>query len=113
MGELEAWRLQETQRIHEAKGLTEAERRVALKELLKKETKLLQTIDRLQIHANQENKVSRINKRLDKMSSAKTWGASRSVQVETPSTIRARELKDLYNGLLLNGLSIDERLDVL
>jgi hypothetical protein len=111
--ELEAWRLQETQRIHEAKGLTEAERRVALQELLKKETKLLQTIDRLQIHANQENKVTRINKRLDKMSSAKTWGATRSVQVETPSTIRARELKDLYNGLLLNGLSIDERLDVL
>jgi hypothetical protein len=111
--ELEAWRLQETQRIHEVKDLTEAERRVALQELLKKETKLLQTIDRLQIHANQENRVARINKRLDKMSSAKTWGVTRTVQVETPSTIRARELRDLYNGLLLSGLSIDERLDVL
>lgn len=111
--ELEAWRLQETQRIHEAKNLTEVERRVALQELLKKETKLLQTIDRLQIHANQENRVTKINRRLDKMSSAKSWGTTRTVQVETPSTIRARELRDLYHGLQLGGLSIDERLDVL
>jgi hypothetical protein len=111
--ELEAWRLQETQRIHEARNLTEAERRIALQELLKKETKLLQTIDRLQIHANHENRVSKINTRLEKMSSAKTWGVTRSVQVETPSTIRARELRDLYSGLQLSGLSIDERLDVL
>lgn len=111
--ELEAWRLQETQRIHESAALSDGERRVAMQELLKKETKLLQTIDRLQIHANQENRTTRINKKLEKMSSAKTWGTTRSVQVETPFTIRARELRDLYNGLQLSGLSIDERLDIL
>lgn len=83
-----------------------------MQELLKKETKLLQTIDRLQIQANHENRTKRINTMLDNMSSAKSWGQS-GVAVETPFTIRARELRDLFQGIQLNGLSIDERLDIL
>eukprot|EP00742_Colponemidia_sp_Colp-10_P021632 GILJ01025399.1.p1 GENE.GILJ01025399.1~~GILJ01025399.1.p1 ORF type:complete len:168 (+),score=22.85 GILJ01025399.1:3-506(+) len=82
-------------------------------ELLKKQTKLLQTIDRLQIQAGKDNRVRRVNTVLNKMSSAKNWGTKGASSVETPLTIRARELRDLYNGLQLTGLSNDERLDVL
>lgn len=110
--ELEAWRLQEVKRINEAE-LSDEERRLAMMELLKKQTKLLQTIDRLQIQAQNENRAQKINSTLNKMSSAKSWGTKSAVHVETPFTIRARELRDLYNGLLLAGLSIDERLDIL
>jgi len=34
-------------------------------------------------------------------------------QVHTPFTARAKELADLYSGLMLQGLGVDERLDVL
>ena len=110
--ELEAWRLQEVARI-KAADVPEAEKKVAMQELLKKETKLLQTIDRLQIQASKENRTRRIETTLNKMSSAKSWGTQSAVTVETPFTIRARELRDLYNALQLNGLSVDERLDIL
>lgn len=110
--ELEAWRLQEVRRIEEA-DISQKEKQVALQELLKKETKLLQTVDRLQIQASRENKVRNINTLLNKMSSAKSWGTKSAVNVETPFTIRARELRDLYNGLQLAGLTVDERLDIL
>ena len=33
--------------------------------------------------------------------------------MQTPYTIRAKELADLYKGLRINNLSVDERLDVL
>lgn len=53
--ELDQWRETETKRIKEAGG---GERRqVALRELLHKETRLLQTIDRLKITASREGKV--------------------------------------------------------
>jgi hypothetical protein len=110
--ELEAWRLQEAERIRDAADIPESERRLALQELLKKETKLLQTIDRLQLHANAENRTDRIQATLSKMSAPKQWGV-RQISVETPFTARARELKDLYNGLTLAGVTVDERLDIL
>lgn len=110
--ELEAWRLQEVQRINSAE-ISEAERRIAMMELLKKQTKLLQTIDRLQIQASKENRFRKINTVLNNMSSAKKWGTTTTVNVETPFTVRARELRDLYNGLQLAGIGIDERLDIL
>lgn len=57
--ELEAWRLQETRKIKEA-GLPKDKEQEVLQQLLHKETKLLQTIDRLKINANHENKDMRI-----------------------------------------------------
>jgi hypothetical protein len=54
--ELEVWRTTEIQKINENKALSEVERKKALKETLDKETDLLQTIDRLKIIANKENK---------------------------------------------------------
>eukprot|EP00658_Telonema_sp_P-2_P002749 TRINITY_DN11022_c0_g1_i1.p2 TRINITY_DN11022_c0_g1~~TRINITY_DN11022_c0_g1_i1.p2 ORF type:complete len:233 (+),score=80.61 TRINITY_DN11022_c0_g1_i1:187-885(+) len=110
--ELEAWRLQEVKRIEEA-NLSPEEKRIAMVELLKKQTKLLQTIDRLQQQASKDNKAKRVNTVLNKMSSAKAMPNLAATSVETPLTIRARELRDLYNGLQLANISADERLDVL
>uniref|UniRef100_A0A7S4GBM9 Ubiquitin-like domain-containing protein n=1 Tax=Eutreptiella gymnastica TaxID=73025 RepID=A0A7S4GBM9_9EUGL len=53
--ELEAWRMQESEKIRDS-TMDESEKQLARQELLKKETRLLQTIDKLQIKANAENK---------------------------------------------------------
>ena len=54
------------------------------------------------------------------MSSPKRWPVhttqphhAHAVHVDTPSTIRARELKDLYHALNVPLLSVDERLQIL
>ena len=112
--ELEAWRQHETQRI-KASDLSESEKKAALALVLNKETKLLQTIDRLRIGANIENRDEKIARVLELMAAPKRWQLQdgQVAEVETPFTIRAKELMDLYNGLKLPLLSIDERLDVL
>eukprot|EP00735_Rhodelphis_limneticus_P010732 TRINITY_DN3556_c0_g1::TRINITY_DN3556_c0_g1_i1::g.18009::m.18009 TRINITY_DN3556_c0_g1::TRINITY_DN3556_c0_g1_i1::g.18009 ORF type:complete len:322 (+),score=90.67,sp/Q4R6T7/IQUB_MACFA/40.58/3e-62,IQ/PF00612.22/0.00066,FlgN/PF05130.7/0.78,FlgN/PF05130.7/46,P4Ha_N/PF08336.6/1.8,P4Ha_N/PF08336.6/19 TRINITY_DN3556_c0_g1_i1:449-1414(+) len=112
--ELEAWRLLETKKLNES-GLEESERLEALAHLLHKETKLLQTIDRLKIAAAHENKEERVKKVLEMMAAPKKWAISDGTicEVHTPFTTRSKELLELYNGLRLPLLSIDERLDVL
>lgn len=49
------------------------------------------------------------------MSDPKNWLRSdgRYTEVHTPFTTRAKELKDIYNGLKLKNISVDERLDIL
>jgi hypothetical protein len=88
---------------------------MALHQLLNKETKLLQTIDKLKITANVQNREERIEKFLGSMAAPKLWKRSdtRYTEVHTPFTTRAKELMDLYNGLKMPFLSIDERLDIL
>jgi len=112
--ELEAWRAQETRRIH-AESASEEERLAALQQLVLKEQKLLQTIDRLRLQADEENRDKRIRSVLQLMSAPKRWQMSDGeiAQVHTPFTTRAKELMELYNGLRLPLLTIDERLDVL
>ena len=112
--ELEAWRLMETSKINDA-NLPPDVKQATLKQLLHKETKLLQTIDRLKIAANHENRDVRIAKTLADMASAKVWECDDGsvVEVHTPFTTRAKELMQLYNGLRLPLLTTDERLDVL
>jgi hypothetical protein len=113
--ELEMWRLKETERIKGSNKLTEDEKQKALQQLLHKETKLLQTIDRLKITASSQNREERITKLLKAMSDPKKWKKTdgRITEVHTPFSTRAKELMDLYNGLKMRNLSIDERLDVL
>lgn len=113
--ELEMWRCKETERIHGSTLLSVEEKARALEQLLHKETKLLQTIDRLKITANHKNKQEKIEKLLKKMANPKNWqiDEGRVVEVHTPFTTRAKELMDLYNGLKMPNLNIDERLDVL
>ena len=88
---------------------------MALKQLLDKETELLQTIDRLKINATKLNKQDKIQQFLKNMSDPKTWlrNDGRYTEVHTPFTTRAKELMDIYNGLRLTNLSLDERLDIL
>lgn len=112
--ELEAWRLQETRKIKEA-GMDHEKEHEALQQLLHKETKLLQTIDRLKIEAHSENKDVRVHKMLNNMAKPKAWELKNGAKVEvhTPFTTRAKELSQLYEGLNIAMLTIDERLDVL
>lgn len=113
--ELEAWRLNETKKIKASVELNEEEKLLALQQLLNKETKILQQIDRLKITAGQINKSEKISEFLRAMSDPKLWKRTdgRYTEVHTPFTTRAKELMDLYNGLRLPFLSTDERLDVL
>ncbi|MEW5311458.1 MAG: hypothetical protein WDW38_003172 [Sanguina aurantia] len=112
--ELEAWRLQETRKIKGA-GLAKEQEAQVLAQLLSKEAKLLQTIDRLKINANHENKDARVARTLSEMAQPKRYELKNGgkVEVHTPFTTRAKELQQLYRGLNLPALSIDERLDVL
>ena len=73
--ELEAWRFQETRRINN-ENLAEHGRLEALAQVLLKEQKLLQTIDRLRLQANDENRDKRIRSTLQLMSSPKRWQMS-------------------------------------
>lgn len=112
--ELENWRQHETTRI-KASNLHDDERQLQLEELLHKETKLLQTIDRLKLSANKTNKQKRINKLLSVMAAPKKWKMSDGdvALVHTPFTTRAKELADLYSALHVTGASVDHRLDTL
>ena len=71
--ELEAWRLQETRSINDELASDEAARLDALQQLLLKEQKLLQTIDRLRLQADDENRDKRIRSTLQLMSAPKRW----------------------------------------
>merc|ERR1712028_136689 len=77
--------------------------------------KLLQTIDRLKLSANKENREERIKSVLELMAAPKKWQMSDGevAEVHTPFTTRAKELLELHRGLDLPKLTIDERLDVL
>ena len=143
-----AWRLQETKRINNS-SLSAEDKQAALQQLLFKETKFLQTIDKLKAGAAVDNKDERIQQQLElvrfvfflsqftlvpfhivrlflhllvfsfrrvaQMAAPKLWQLvdGKESEVHTPFTIRARELLELYNGLRMGNLSVDERLDVL
>jgi len=117
--ELDVWRNVEHSKIHKLKGsgrATKLEVKEMVAQLLAKETKLLQTIDKLKAAALKLGRDKKINRMLNYMSEPKGWEGSNGIEikVDTPFTLRARELKELYKGLVFgsNG-NIDERLDVL
>ena len=101
--------------VIKAESTNEAEKNARLRELLAKETKLLQTIDKLKLTANKENKDLRIKSQLAAMAAPKAWNLSKGnvAVVNTPYTTRAQELGQLYNGLRLPNISTEERLDIL
>ena len=68
---MQMWRVAELEKIKNNKLLTEQQRKKALKETLDKEIDLLQTIDRLKISANKDQKVQKIEKYLKAMSDPK------------------------------------------
>jgi hypothetical protein len=113
--ELETWRQRETARVERSAELTAEEKRAELTEVLAKETKALQTIDRLKVAASKEGRAKRTARVMELMAMPKEWelGDGELQSVHTPFTTRARELMELYNGLATPLLAVDERLDVL
>ena len=118
--ELHAWREYETRRIKARDDLSNKEKHTLLADLLEKEVKLLQTIDRLKIEARKQNKKEKTQKILNIMAAPKTWIRQQTdsteapeVEVDTPMVTRARELVELYHGLCLKDLDRSERLDVI
>jgi len=112
--ELEAWRHAEMGKIKNSR-VTEVEQKGMVGELLAKETKLLQTIDKLKAKAARGGRDKRVETMMRNMSESKSWEMSNGMPmaVETPFTTRARELSTLFLELKEKVKGTDERLDVL
>eukprot|EP01137_Pigoraptor_chileana_P029792 Opistho-2@15459 len=111
---LETWRERMVGAI-KAEKLTDDERKARMEELLQQECTLIASIDRLKCEAIQETKDLRIKKFLDAIAAPKQWlnTDGKITEVDTPSTIRARALRDIFESVTQQSLTLDERLDVL
>lgn len=100
-------------RINET--LSGAERKAALYLLLEQETQLIASIGRHKQEADTENKDKSVEHFLEKAAAPKKWKGpdGKYTEMDTPYTIRAQELKDIYNSINMKYLTQDERLDVL
>ncbi|KAB0397788.1 hypothetical protein E2I00_013600, partial [Balaenoptera physalus] len=107
------WRQEELARINQS--FTGAERKAALCELLEKETQIIASIGRHRYIAYTANQEASIQAFLDKCSAPKIWRTfdGKIIEMDTQFTIRARELQNIYNCIMLKNISQDERLDVL
>ncbi|XP_064632189.1 IQ motif and ubiquitin-like domain-containing protein isoform X2 [Lineus longissimus] len=110
---LEKWRQEELDHINST--LSGAERKAALCQLLEQETQLISSIGRHKLEADNENKQKRIQSFLDKAAAPKRWRGhdGKMTEMDTPYTIRAQELRDIYATTSMRYLTQDERLDVL
>ncbi|KAM3926857.1 IQ motif and ubiquitin-like domain-containing protein [Leptodactylus fuscus] len=110
---LELWRKEEVDRIDQM--YTGAERKAALCALLEQETHLISSIGRHKIDAGEENQQKAIQNLLNKCSEPKRWKAfdGKTTEMDTQFTIRARELRDIYNSINIKYFTRDERLDAL
>lgn len=113
--ELSGWVHGEVAALKAVEGLSDEERKARMADILAKETKALQTIDRLKTESSKRGKEKRVDKILALMSQPKLWEQSNGEvqEVHTQFTVRAAELMDLYRGLQDLGVNVDERLDVL
>ncbi|CAH2278169.1 IQ and ubiquitin-like domain-containing [Pelobates cultripes] len=110
---LEIWRKEEIERIDQMYSGTE--RTDALCNLLEQETQLIASIGRHKIDASDDNQKKVIQQLLSKCSQPKRWNAfdGKPIEMDTPFTIRARELRDIYNSIIAKNVTRDERLDAL
>ncbi|KAM4039505.1 IQ motif and ubiquitin-like domain-containing protein isoform 3-T4 [Anomaloglossus baeobatrachus] len=110
---LELWRKEEVEKINQI--YTGAERKAALCALLEQETQLISSIGRHKIDAGEENQQKAIQNLLNKCSEPKRWKAfdGKTTEMDTQFTIRARELRDIYNSINTKYFTQDERLDAL
>ena len=95
--EVEHWRRHESERIERSVDNME-ERQKELERLLEKETKLLQTIQKLKMETNAKYKKIKISKMLREMAAPKRWELRDGdiAEVHTPYTIRAKALQEIY-----------------
>ncbi|XP_043824396.1 IQ and ubiquitin-like domain-containing protein [Dromiciops gliroides] len=110
---LEVWRQEQLDCIND--NFTGAKRKAALCELLEKETQIIASIGRQRIRANNKKYEKSIYAFLDKCSAPKKWISfdNNETLMDTQYTIRARELQDIYNCIIIKNICDDERLDVL
>ena len=112
--ELEAWVQKEVKEMNSTQ-LSDIERKEKMAGILAKQTKALQTIDKLKVEASKLGKEKRVARMLDLMAKPKLWemGTGEVQEVHTQFTVRAAELMDLYKVLIDYRVSLDERLDIL
>ncbi|XP_055464178.1 IQ and ubiquitin-like domain-containing protein [Psammomys obesus] len=110
---LELWRQEELAQIDQY--LSQAERKAALCELLEKETQIIASIGRHRQAADMERQEIALHAFLDKCSAPKVWRRPDGsvLEMDTQFTLRARELRGIYNCIMMKDLSQDERLDIL
>ena len=72
-------------------------------------------IERLRKAADVANREDRVAEALDDMAATKRWENKDGslVVVDTPFTVRARELRELYRGMRMENLAEEDRLEVL
>lgn len=108
--ELNTWVHDETIRI-KSSGLSDEDKTLALQELLHKEISLLQTIEKLKISANKENKTEKIEQFLAKMSADKKWKRydGHYINVQTVLTLTAEKLEKQFKKII-SATTVDKRL---
>ncbi|KAA8590415.1 hypothetical protein FQN60_014349 [Etheostoma spectabile] len=92
-----------------------AERKAALCSLLEQETQLIAAIGRHRIAVQDINYDKTVRNFLDKSAAPHQWRAADGglIEMDSPHTIRARQLRDLYNSTSLSTVSQEQRLHVL
>nr|CEL69128.1 TPA: IQ calmodulin-binding motif domain-containing protein, putative [Neospora caninum Liverpool] len=113
--ELESWRVQETARIKHT-FVSDVHRRQAFKELLHRETDLLQHIEELKLQAMKESRKEKKLHFLETTARPFAWACPSTgdvITVFTPETMWAEELRKLY--VDLENLAVDTatRLEIL
>nr|XP_061812979.1 IQ and ubiquitin-like domain-containing protein [Nerophis lumbriciformis] len=110
---LEKWRIDKERQINQT--MRGAERKAALCSLLEQETQYIASIGRHGIAIWNNNYNKTVRKFLDKSSAPHQWrGADgRMIEMDTPNTIRARELGDLYDCVAMSPVSQEQRLGIL
>ncbi|KAM6302037.1 IQ motif and ubiquitin-like domain-containing protein [Podargus strigoides] len=110
---LKLWKQEETERIN--RTLTGAERKAAFCGLQEQEAQLIASIGRHKLNADEENQQKAILHFLDKCAQPKKWKAydGKITEMDTQYTLRARELSEIYRSISMNGITKDERTDIL
>ncbi|KAL7402441.1 hypothetical protein ABVT39_015015 [Epinephelus coioides] len=110
---LEKWRCEEEQQINSS--LRGAERKAALCALLEQEMQLIAAIGCHRIAVQNNNYDKTVRNFLDKSAAPHRWRAAdgRLIEKDSEHTIRARQLRDLYNNVSLFTVSCEQRRHVL
>ncbi|NXP48588.1 IQUB protein, partial [Heliornis fulica] len=111
--DLELWRQEETDRINTT--LTGPERKATFCGLLEQEAELIALIGRHRLNAHEENHQKAVLRFLDKCAQPKRWKAydGKITEMDTPYTLRARDLFEIYRSISMNDIPKDERIDIL
>jgi hypothetical protein len=92
-----AWRTEEATRIQRDPTLSATDARSSLLAISRKELQLLQQLDQRRREVGKTREEATFVHNLDRMAAPKQWG---TVHVVTPETVRAGELRDLYERLV-------------